>query len=769
MARYDFKSLSPQDFEELTRDLLQAEWDVPIEAFKAGRDLGIDLRYSSLDAGTTIVQCKHFSSSTFSTLLSHLRNSELSKVQRLKPKRYLLVTSLGLTVAQKDKIVETMHPFILSPSDVLGCGDLNGRLSLRPEIERANFKLWFTGTEVIERILHNAEVCQAQFEVERIRKKLPVVVQNEAFSRAREILNEQRVVIISGVPGIGKTTLAEMLLYAHLDEGYEPVVVQSDINEGKKLFRATKNQVFYYDDFLGQTFLGDQRSYLFRNQDAALLSFMEMVRDTPNSRFVLTTREHIFQQAFLGSERFLHSAMLSLKCVLTLNDYSFGQRARILYNHLYFSDLPQAYKNIVLDDDFFMDIIKHDHFNPRLIEWLTSLTRMHSPPVAEYKQRITELLQSPDKIWSHAFETQISDAARDLLLTLYTLGATEDLIDLEPAFEALHKGACNQYNRPRSASDFHSALQELDGAFLEYDSGHAAFINPSIRDFTSNILCKTPAIAIGMIPDVTRFKQIKNLWDLAAKRQDQPLMAAFLTNKSLLRSNLERTLYGESSRRTTSLTGYPIKKYVDTYEDARLDTIGAFAEEFKDLTFVDLAITYAEFLVSHWRKNIIDFEITARILNAMKARNWYWGKGGNSVYRIVLDGLLNHLDEASAWEWATILEFKKMASEWSNLDESRLLIGLEIYRLQGFDSDRENCSSVDELEDLRSALIELKESYGVDLEVSIEAIESDIAEREKDAPFDDGEGGGFARRTDPLPSNYVTESDVREMFKTLRE
>jgi hypothetical protein len=44
MPRYDLKQLSSRDFEELARDLLQAEWNVSLEAFKAGRDKGIDLR-----------------------------------------------------------------------------------------------------------------------------------------------------------------------------------------------------------------------------------------------------------------------------------------------------------------------------------------------------------------------------------------------------------------------------------------------------------------------------------------------------------------------------------------------------------------------------------------------------------------------------------------------------------------------------------------------------------------------------------------------------
>ena len=60
MPRSNFNLLSSQDFEELVRDLLQAEWNVRLEAFKAGRDSGIDLRYAAADGGATVIQCKHY-------------------------------------------------------------------------------------------------------------------------------------------------------------------------------------------------------------------------------------------------------------------------------------------------------------------------------------------------------------------------------------------------------------------------------------------------------------------------------------------------------------------------------------------------------------------------------------------------------------------------------------------------------------------------------------------------------------------------------------
>lgn len=765
MGRYDYKSLSPQDFEELTRDLLQAEWNVPLEAFKTGRDRGIDLRYAPLDGGTTIIQCKHYASSSVSSLLSHLRSSEVSKVQQLKPRRYVLVTSLPLSPSDKDKIIEVCRPFILGPTDVIGADDLEGLLSRHPAIERANFKLWLTSTAVLDRVLHNAEISQTEFEVQRIRRKLPVFVQNKAFPRAQLLLQEQRVVVISGVPGIGKTTLAEMLLFAHLEEGYQPVVIQTDLADGKRLFRADRKQIFYYDDFLGQTFLGDQRTYLSSNHDAALLRFMEMVRNTPHSKFVLTTREHILRRAFQVSERFLHSTMMDRRCVLELGDYSFGQRARILYNHLHFSDLPQQYKDVILEDDFFLDIIKHDHFNPRLIEWLASLTRLRSPPPEQYRQRITALLQEPETIWSYAFETQISDAGRDLLLTLYTLGEWTDVVDLESAFETVHRDNAERYNRPRAPGDFRMALQELDGAFLSYQWGHAEFINPSIRDFVAGVICRTPAIAFDLAGSAIRFKQITSLWSLAKERNDQPLFGALSADDARLRSLIERVLHGESTRWEKTPHGM-IGQPVDAGEGVRLAKLVEICDVLRSNTFVQLCEQYAAHLVARWEKHSLDISAALRALDAMKGKHWYLSNGGKAVYRTVLNGLLDNLVAAGAHDWLTLLKFRDSALEWLEADEERLNEGLERYQRQGVHDDFDNCSDADDFNELRTSLSELTQQYGIDFSRTISSIDDAIAERYESEP--EYEGGSYSGRSAAEHAEVVTEDEVREMFKTLR-
>jgi len=83
---YDFRTLSPIDFENLVRDLLQAEFGLRLESFGPGRDQGIDFRFSS-NGGNTIVQAKHYLESGVNALIAAMRRENI-KVKELTPVRY---------------------------------------------------------------------------------------------------------------------------------------------------------------------------------------------------------------------------------------------------------------------------------------------------------------------------------------------------------------------------------------------------------------------------------------------------------------------------------------------------------------------------------------------------------------------------------------------------------------------------------------------------------------------------------------------------------
>ena len=83
---YDFTTLSPDDFEELTSDLLSRDWGVRLESFKRGKDKGIDLRNVRVFAGSgvTVVQCKRYAPHRFAELLRAVI-AEKAKIDKLRP------------------------------------------------------------------------------------------------------------------------------------------------------------------------------------------------------------------------------------------------------------------------------------------------------------------------------------------------------------------------------------------------------------------------------------------------------------------------------------------------------------------------------------------------------------------------------------------------------------------------------------------------------------------------------------------------------------
>ncbi len=83
---YNFETLSPKDFELLTRDLLQKELSITLETFKSGKDSGIDLRYSKDSLNQLIVQCKHYKNSTLKDLYNALK-IEAEKVKKIKSQK----------------------------------------------------------------------------------------------------------------------------------------------------------------------------------------------------------------------------------------------------------------------------------------------------------------------------------------------------------------------------------------------------------------------------------------------------------------------------------------------------------------------------------------------------------------------------------------------------------------------------------------------------------------------------------------------------------
>jgi hypothetical protein len=512
MANYDFRSLSSYDFALLARDLLQAALGVQLESFSQGPDSGIDYRYR-FGRTNLIVQCKHYADSGIAALNSILRRKERPKIDALAPTRYILATSLPLTPKRKDEIKEILGPHCLELSDILGREDLNNLLQINADIEQRHFKLWLTSETVLRRVLDAGIVADSEAHLDRVRLRLCRYVQNTSFDRARALLEKSRYCIIAGIPGIGKTTLAEVLLADLVDrQGFEVFRIAHDLAEIRPVKNSKRKQVFYFDDFLGKTAL----EKLQKNEDQRLVELMEEVAANQNWRFILTTREYILNSARLRYEAFAHPSIDFMLCVINLADYTRSIRGRILYNHLYFSDLPNPHKLAILQNRGYENILGHRNYSPRVIDYMTQARHACTVAPSLYLAEFTNSLDNPARVWDHAFRHQISEASRHALLVLSTLPDTVMLEDFQAAFWTFYRFRQNRFGFSTSSGDWEDALKQLDGNFISTKTyGHdilVSFHNPSVRDFVESFLANAEGDVADLISGAHFYEQYASLW-----------------------------------------------------------------------------------------------------------------------------------------------------------------------------------------------------------------------------------------------------------------
>jgi Novel STAND NTPase 3 len=706
MADYDFTAnLSPLDFELLSKDLIEAELGIQLENFCEGRDKGIDLRYApfrgsgcavfNLAKFTTaekplelIVQCKRFTK--FTNLKSELKNKELDKIAKLNPARYILTTSVSLSPQQVNELKIMLSPFVQSTGDIFGKERLNSILTKHPEIERRQIKLWVESAGVLDSIINAGTHVVSREEVERTLAAAKIYVRNASFQEALAILKKHRVCIISGLPGIGKTTLARMLLLYYFDRKFDIVKIAGDISEARAVGYHNKARFYYYDDFLGQTAQADK---LNKNEDQRLIDFIASVRDSKDSVFVLTTREYILNQAKLHYEKLSREKFDHRTCIVDLSKYSRRIRAQILYNHLHFSKLPRTHLKAVVKKRGYVHIIDHKNYNPRLIEYLTDTDWIGDIPPVKYLALFLRKLDNPVEIWEHAFRNQLTDRARHLLFVLTTMPTESRIDDIEQAFFSLHNSQCSKFRIVHSAKDFNNALKELDGTFAATRKVKeivlVRFQNPSIRDFMQYLL-----LGGEMLPDVISalifFEQAQWFVEKLNEEKPQVPQTELIRYATEIVEALKRLLATSSC--TISVYGHEqwqlvAPKVANTA--ARIAAIGKAISMNKDQNHSDWMAARMTDLAANLQSGKLSVKSVVGSINILKKVGYLDSESGKLL----------------------ILALKQRAMDTpSDLDDFETLVGVIEVLPESFDQD--------ELEAVREAYSDFAEQYAAECDLT---------------------------------------------------
>ncbi len=721
MPEYDFHQLSPYDLEVLTRDLLQAHWGVDIESFKAGRDGGIDLRYA-VGPSKTIIQVKHYLRTGLIGLMRDLK-MEAVKVRRLAPSRYVLVTSVPLSPANKDAIAGVIGTEYLKPRDIVGAEDLNNLIGQHSDVEGRHYKLWLASRGVLDRVIHNAALTRSEFKARQVYDQARRYVSSFAYSKALQMLADQRVVIIAGPPGVGKTTLADLLLYAHLEQAYQAVLIQRDVEEGEKLFQPGLRQIFYFDDFMGATFAGDRVN---GSNDRAILNFIAMVRATPDARLVLTTREHVFAQVLGRSERLRHAGLDDLRVMLNMPSYTTMQRARILYNHLYFSDLPDAYRDELLRGEFYMRIVKHEKFNPRLIEWLSSYRRLKQVPVERYRGFVDNLLRDPSEIWQHAYEQEISEAGRSVLLAMRTLGGQCGGRMLEGAFGPLHAPRASRYTFSTRPDDFRAGIREVVNSFIKpWGQDGFEVIDPSVLDLLNAVARGAPDNAVDMIEGAARFGQIEQIWSLAKADQGGNILSALKRESHRIAPSIAQLARHPRRVAVEGGVGY----YGPTFEQ-RLAIIFQMAQRLGASAIAALIAPAYVRLIEEWGTERPKINDAIELIRAMDAAVSLPADSVTPMRHTVLVAVLEEARTGCRSD-----ELRELLGVVDTRDAGReVAIARESfaeYQRRHFSDDLNDCRSLEQYSGLIEDLELFRDELGVDVDALIQRVEEANAEFEE--------------------------------------
>lgn len=488
---YNLKNLNDYEYEVLCLDAMSKILKKKLYRFARGKDGGIDI-CDNIDNPKIIIQVKQYSNSKYSNLKSVIKNEEFKKIQRICPDEYYLCTSMELTRENKKELYEILNPYMKEATNIIDGVEMNDFLEQEDNIDivKKNYKLWINSTNVLSLINNKNVFIDCDELMYDIENHIKSFVETEGYIEAYNKLNKENIIIIIGGPGVGKSTISKMILLKYASDGYKVrYTTDNNISNIKNILSMDNDskEIVLLDDFLGQHYLNLKESE--PNELKTLLSF---IHRNKNKKLILNSRITILNEA---KNRYINFNELieeyeTNTYLINLDNMKKVEKAKILYNHMFFNNITREHFINIKEDKRYLNIVKHNNYNPRIIEYVTKGNRYKSIDPKQYYNYIIKNLDNPKDVWKDEFENRLSTEDRTLMLILYSL--TNNYIEINILREVYNKSIKGLYNIDSSLNTFDRVIYRLsDSLIVKLEDSNrikVGVLNPSINDYIKNEL-----------------------------------------------------------------------------------------------------------------------------------------------------------------------------------------------------------------------------------------------------------------------------------------
>lgn len=511
---FNYANLSDYEFELLSCDIMSKKLNTTFHIFAKGCDGGIDLT-DDVSTKQIVIQVKHYINSSFSALYSSLEK-EVEKVDILNPKQYYICCAKRLTAENINKIYRLFSKYMSSPANILTLNEFDSFLddSSNSDVLKKHYKLWLESTNILSLIYNRSIFIDCESLLSDIVEESKTFVETTYYHQCKQVLESNRILLILGLPGVGKTVTTKMLALYYATNGYKiRFTTDGNISNLKNSISESEDipELIILDDCLGQIYFKMKET-----QESELISLIKYISMHTNKKLIMNSRVTIYNEAKDRSISFNNFTQEKNDLIKTIDmdNLPSDEKGLIFYNHLFFKNISQEYYNNILHNKNYRKIVLHTNYTPRIIEYVSNPIRIKDIRPNGYAEFIIKCLDNPTEIWLNEFNRRLSPEDRLFMTTLYSL--TETIIDDSTFRRAYNYRLQNNSTYDSTRNYFDESLLHLNNSMIRIMDKQGqrmiGVINPSVNDFLKEFIANNPLELENIKQYCTEYVQIKRLF-----------------------------------------------------------------------------------------------------------------------------------------------------------------------------------------------------------------------------------------------------------------